>query len=99
MANSAGPRSVNSKATRIAGTTFSLDKRYEVLESLGSGAYGVVVSARDQVTGELVAIKKIDKTFQHEAYAKRTLRELKVLRLLDNENLLKIIYIYEFIDN
>ena len=93
MANSAGPRSVNSKATRIAGTTFSLDKRYEVLESLGSGAYGVVVSARDQVTGELVAIKKIDKTFQHEAYAKRTLRELKVLRLLDNETLLKIISI------
>lgn len=31
---------------------------------------------------ELVAIKKIDKAFEHKIFAKRTLRELRLLKLL-----------------
>jgi mitogen-activated protein kinase 1/3 len=34
----------------------------------------------------MVAIKKIEKAFDHRLYAKRTLRELKILRLLKHEN-------------
>jgi serine/threonine protein kinase len=72
------------------GSTFILDSRYVVSEVLGRGAYGIVVAAVDSTTGERVAIKKIEKTFEHATFTKRTLRELKVMRLLVHENILGI---------
>ena len=60
---------------------------------MGSGAYGVVVAAKDRNEEEqnnLVAIKKIEKAFEHKVFALRTLRELKIMRLLDHENVLSI---------
>jgi serine/threonine protein kinase len=57
---------------------------------MGSGAYGVVVSARDTKTNQLVAIKKIEKAFEHSTFAKRTLRELKILRLIQHENVMPV---------
>lgn len=57
---------------------------------VGQGAYGVVVAAKDHsstdVNSKLVAIKKIEKAFEHKIFTKRTLRELKILRLLKHEN-------------
>mmetsp|Transcript_10184 Transcript_10184/g.8731 ORF Transcript_10184/g.8731 Transcript_10184/m.8731 type:complete len:112 (-) Transcript_10184:1003-1338(-) len=38
----------------------------------------------------MLAIKKIEKTFEHKIFAKRTLRELKILRLLNHENIIGI---------
>jgi len=55
---------------------------------LGTGAYGVVISAVDSTTGEKIAIKKIEKAFDHPIFTKRTLRELRIMRLLDNSNVL-----------
>ena len=53
---------------------------------VGRGAYGIVVAAKDKEakdkSKELVAIKKIDKAFEHKIFAKRTLRELRLLKLL-----------------
>lgn len=83
-----GPMAVNSKATRVLGTTFLLDNRYEIVDPVGSGAYGVVVQALDTVSGEQVAIKKIEKGLEHPTLAKRTLRELKILRLIQHENII-----------
>lgn len=40
-----------------------------------------------------MAIKKIEKTFEHRLYAKRTLRELKILRLMRHDNVKFIEYI------
>lgn len=37
-----------------------------------------------------MAIKKIEMAFEHKIFAKRTLRELKLLRLLKHENILEI---------
>ena len=88
-----GPVAVNSKASRVLGTTFYLDDRYEIVEPVGSGAYGVVVQALDTVTGQQVAIKKIEKGLEHPTLAKRTLRELKILRLIQHENVMPIITI------
>lgn len=88
-----GPVAVNSKASRVLGTTFYLDNRYEIVEPVGSGAYGVVVQALDTVTGQHVAIKKIEKGLEHPTLAKRTLRELKILRLIQHENVMPIITI------
>ncbi len=39
---------------------------------------------------DLVAIKKIDKAFEHKIFAKRTLRELRLLKLLRHENIINI---------
>jgi len=35
---------------------------------------------------DLVAIKKIENAFEHKVFTKRTLRELKMLRLMKHEN-------------
>ena len=88
-----GPMALNSRPTRVLGTTFYLDNRYEVVDPVGSGAYGVVVHALDTFTGTPVAIKKIEKGLEHPTLAKRTLRELKILRLMQHENILSIISI------
>ena len=60
------------------------------MEVVGRGAYGVVVAAKDKRTNKMVAIKKISKTFEHKIFAKRTLRELKILRNLKHDNILKV---------
>ena len=47
------------------------------------------MAAKDKKASEennLVAIKKIEKAFEHKIFTKRTLRELKLLRLLRHEN-------------
>ena len=31
----------------VLGTRFEIDKRYEIIDPIGSGAYGVVVAAKD----------------------------------------------------
>jgi serine/threonine protein kinase len=42
----------------------------------------------DKQTGEQLAVKKIEKAFDHPTFTKRTLRELKIMRLLDHDNVL-----------
>lgn len=50
-----------------------------MVDVIGQGAYGVVVSAVHRQTGMKVAIKKIA-PFDHSMFALRTLRELKLLK-------------------
>lgn len=69
---------------------FEVPPKYDVLEVLGQGAYGVVCSAKDVTTGETVAIKKIERVFDHDTFTKRTLREITILRLLNHENVISI---------
>lgn len=59
-----------------------IDERYEPIKAVGKGAYGVVCSAHDGVTGEKVAIKKITNAFENIIDARRTLREMVLLRYL-----------------
>ena len=70
---------------------FEVDSRYSPLESIGTGAYGVVCAAKDNRTGQRVAIKKIPKIFDIPAVAKRTYRELKILRHLRHDNIISIL--------
>lgn len=77
----------------MLGSRFELPLNYDIIDPVGSGAYGVVVAAKDKNEAEpnnLVAIKKIEKAFEHKIFALRTLRELKIMRLLNNENVLSV---------
>lgn len=79
----------------VRGTTFRVDGRYGFEKSLGGGAYGVVCSAKDKRTGQRVAIKKIGGLFDDLTDAKRILREVRLLRSMDHDNVLKIVDIDE----
>ncbi|KAL6508869.1 Mitogen-activated protein kinase 1 [Orobanche hederae] len=57
---------------------------------IGRGAYGIVCSILNTETNEMVAIKKIANAFDNYMDAKRTLREIKLLRHLDHENVICI---------
>jgi serine/threonine protein kinase len=78
-------------------TKFKLENRYEIIDALGSGAYGTVVAAEDLKHKEgrpnIVAIKKIERAFEHPLFTKRTLRELRILRLLSHENVIDLLTI------
>jgi mitogen-activated protein kinase 1/3 len=50
----------------------------------------VVCSAKNALTGEKVAIKKIGNAFDNLTDARRTLREIKLLRHLRHENIIAV---------
>ena len=58
-----------------------------------------MVSAKDTTMEDsdknVVAIKKIEKAFEHKTFMKRTLRELKAVRLLNHDNIMSIITIQQ----
>ncbi|TPX48858.1 hypothetical protein SeLEV6574_g01807 [Synchytrium endobioticum] len=78
----------------LFGTVFQLPPRYVDLQPVGMGAFGLVVSARNTVTGMHVAIKKILKPFSTSVLAKRTYRELKLLKNLRHDNLISLSDLY-----
>jgi mitogen-activated protein kinase 1/3 len=57
-----------------------------MIRPIGHGAYGVVISALDKDASRKVAIKKISKAFADPVDAKRILREIKLMKALDHEN-------------
>ena len=63
---------------------------YSPIKAIGKGAYGVVCSARHEGTKEKVAIKKITNAFENLTDAKRTLREVKLLRHLKHDNIIAV---------
>ncbi|KAL8745579.1 MAG: hypothetical protein Q9190_002291 [Brigantiaea leucoxantha] len=75
---------------QIFGTTFEITSRYTDLQPVGMGAFGLVCSAKDQLTGQAVAVKKIMKPFSTPVLAKRTYRELKLLKHLRHENIISL---------
>lgn len=81
--------------TQLIGTiSFNVGSRYRVCDVIGEGAYGVVCSAVHRASGQRVAIKKIQ-PFEHQMFALRTLRELKLLRYFQeceaSENIISIL--------
>lgn len=78
----------------VFGTIFEVTTRYTNLQPVGMGAFGLVCAAEDQITGQQVAIKKIMKPFSTAVLAKRTYRELKLLKHLRHENVISLIDIF-----
>uniref|UniRef100_A0A3Q2DAY5 mitogen-activated protein kinase n=1 Tax=Cyprinodon variegatus TaxID=28743 RepID=A0A3Q2DAY5_CYPVA len=78
----------------IQNTTWDVPDRYSALQAIGSGAYGTVCSAIDQKTKEKVAIKKLYRPFQSLIHAKRAYRELRLLRHIQNDNVICLLDVF-----
>ena len=65
-----------------------MQNKYEVIGIVGEGAYGIVYKCRNKETKEFVAIKKF-KESEDEIVKKTMRRELKVLQILKNENIVE----------
>jgi len=70
---------------------FSVPVHMEVVKKVGSGAYGYVASFKDTRSGEKFAVKKITNAFDDLVDGKRILREVKLLRQLDHDNIIRIL--------
>ena len=69
--------------------------KYEVLGLVGdgetyAGAYGEVLKCRNKDTSEIVAIKKFKESEDDELVRKTTIREVKMLKLLRQENIVQL---------
>lgn len=73
------------------GQVFTLDTRYRLLKSVGTGAYGAVIAVKDSVADMNVAVKKITNIFEDLVDAKRILREIRLLRHFDHKNITKLL--------
>lgn len=69
---------------------FNVGDDYECSMLVGEGAYGTVCSAVHKPTGTKVAIKKIT-PFDHSVFCLRTLREIKLLKYFNHENIVSIL--------
>jgi len=84
-----------------------LDK-YEKLDKIGEGTYGVVYKAKDKVTKELFALKKIRLESEDEGIPSTAIREIALLKELQHPNIVrihdvihtnkKLILVFEYID-
>ncbi|KAF5466118.1 hypothetical protein F2P56_016073 [Juglans regia] len=75
----------------IFGNIFEVTAKYKPpIMPIGKGAYGIVCSFLNSEANEHVAIKKIANAFDNKIDAKRTLREIKLLRHMDHENVVAI---------
>ena len=65
-------------------------ERYERLEKLGEGTYGIVYKARDTSTGEIVALKKIRLENEEEGMPSTAMREISILKELNHVNIVSL---------
>ena len=59
------------------------------LEKIGEGTYGVVYKAKDRVTGEVVALKKIRLDAEDEGIPSTAIREISLLKELQHQNIVR----------
>lgn len=67
-------------------------QKYEIIEVIGEGAYGIVLKCRHNQRNELVAIKKIKEPEIEltELTNKIILREIQILKTLNHENIVQL---------
>uniref|UniRef100_A0ACB8F5Z3 Mitogen-activated protein kinase 14 n=1 Tax=Sphaerodactylus townsendi TaxID=933632 RepID=A0ACB8F5Z3_9SAUR len=75
-------------------TIWEVPERYQNLSPVGSGAYGSVCSAFDNKTAQRVAVKKLSRPFQSIIHAKRTYRELRLLKHMKHENVIGLLDVF-----
>ena len=76
-------RDMTTKSVKVSRKRrFTLPLSYSFIQTLGSGAYGVVVKVRDSTTDKIYAIKKCQNIYSNYSTSLRTLREIRILGLV-----------------
>ncbi|XP_036721205.1 mitogen-activated protein kinase 11 isoform X4 [Balaenoptera musculus] len=75
-------------------TVWEVPQRLQGLRPVGSGAYGSVCSAYDTRLRQRVAVKKLSRPFQSLIHARRTYRELRLLKHLKHENVIGLLDVF-----
>lgn len=68
-------------------------ENYAKLEKVGEGTYGVVYKAKDVNTGRIVALKKIRLEAEDEGVPSTAIREISLLKELDDDNIVRLLNI------
>lgn len=78
------------------------------MKKIGEGTYGVVYKAKDRVTGEIIALKKIRLEAEDEGIPSTAIREISLLKELQHPNIVrlydvvhtehKLTLVFEFLD-
>jgi serine/threonine protein kinase len=82
--------------------------RYEKLQKIGEGTYGVVYKAQDKDTGKYIALKKIRLEHEDEGVPSTAVREISILKEMNHKNIValldvvnlpnKLYLVFEFLD-
>eukprot|EP00474_Spongospora_subterranea_P008681 CRZ09139.1 hypothetical protein [Spongospora subterranea] len=85
-----------------------MSERYQKLEKIGEGTYGIVYKAKDRLTGEVLALKKIRLSIDDEGIPSTAIREISLLKQLHHPNIVrlfdvvhtekKLTLVFEFLD-
>lgn len=59
------------------------------MEKIGEGTYGVVYKARDRVTNETIALKKIRLEQEDEGVPSTAIREISLLKEMQHRNIVR----------
>ena len=65
--------------------------KYQKIEKIGEGTYGVVYKARNRLTGDLVALKKIRLEAEDEGIPSTAIREISILKELQHPNIVRCV--------
>lgn len=63
--------------------------QYEKVEKIGEGMYGVVYKARDRITNETIALKKIRLEQEDEGVPSTAIREISLLKEMHHGNIVR----------
>ncbi|NXL86987.1 CDK3 kinase, partial [Alectura lathami] len=64
---------------------------FQKVEKIGEGTYGVVYKARNKLTGQLVALKKIRLDSETEGVPSTAIREISLLKELKHPNIVRLL--------
>ncbi len=64
-------------------------ERYQKLEKIGEGTYGVVYKAKDKKSGKIVALKRIRLEAEDEGIPSTAIREISLLKELRHPNIVR----------
>ncbi|XP_068618224.1 SNF-related serine/threonine-protein kinase [Battus philenor] len=95
MMNNCGPGVGAAMATGGGAYDAKIAGLYDLLDTLGSGHFAVVKSARHVFTGEKVAVKVIDKSKLDEVSKSHLFQEVRCMKLVQHPNVVRL---YEVID-
>jgi cyclin-dependent kinase 2 len=67
--------------------------QYQKVEKIGEGTYGVVYKAKDKLTNETIALKKIRLEQEDEGVPSTAIREISLLKEMQHGNIVRYMLI------